>query len=137
MEYLQKLEEGKALVEKLLSGKQYRFAELKPSDIQDKLSGIYAIFNSSGETLYIGRTKNLRQRLYNNHLMGPLSNARLKKYLVEDDKLSHISNRDEAKSYIKENCFVQYIVEGSVVRRGQIEGLLSFALNVKYMHEEH
>jgi len=26
----------------------------------------------------LGRSKNLRQRLYNNHLMGPLTNARLK-----------------------------------------------------------
>ena len=44
---------------------------------------------------------------------------------------------EQAKSYLKNYCYVQYILEPNVLRRGQIEGLLSFMLNVKYMHEEH
>ena len=68
----------------LLSSQRYDFADLVPSKLENKLAVVYAIFDEhDGSTLYVGRTKNLRQRLYNNHLMGPESNARLKKYLTE------------------------------------------------------
>ena len=92
---------------------------------------------NTGETLYVGRTKNLRQRLYNNHLMGPKSNARLKKYLVEDPSVTNITTMAEAKLYLRDSCYFQYIAEPDVIRRGQIEGLLSYLLNVRYIHEEH
>jgi hypothetical protein len=43
----------------------------------------------------------------------------------------------EAKDYLKANCYAQYIPEDDVIKRGQIEGLLSYMLNVRYIHEEH
>ena len=91
----------------------------------------------TGETLYVGRTKNLRQRLYNNHLMGPKSNARLKKYLVEDNRLPEIETMNDAKLFLRKRCYFQYMAVEDMVQRGQIEGLLSFLLDVRYMHEEH
>ena len=131
------LTEGQQIVENFLSGEKYYLSNLKPSDIPDELPGVYAIFNSS-ETLYVGRSKNLRQRLYYNHLMGPTSNARLKKYLIEDAvSFPNILTPDEAKSYLREHCYIQFISIDSFIERGRIEGLLSFALNVKYMYEEH
>ena len=57
------------------------FANLTPSKIPAK-PGVYLISVKNGDAevpYYVGRSKNLRQRLYNNHLMGPLTNARLKK----------------------------------------------------------
>ena len=128
---------GQEIIKNFLDGDKYYFSTLKPSSIPHKLPGVYAIFNSS-ETLYVGRTKNLRQRLYNNHLMGPLSNARLKKYLIEDYLcFPNILTPDDAKAYLRENCYVQFITVSTIIERGKIEGLLSFVLNVKYMHEEH
>ena len=69
--------------------------------------------------------------------MGPMANARLKKYLTEDEKRPDIPDMDTAKSYLLNNCYFQYIKVDDPLLRGQIEGLLSFMLNVTYIHEEH
>ena len=133
-----KTEEAEALLQKLLNSKKYYFANLKPSDLEDGLPAVYAIFDmDNGENLYVGRTKNLRRRLYTNHLMGPKSNARLKKYLTEDDEVPEIKTMADAKKYLREHCYFQFIPEPDVRRRGQIEGMLGFLLDVRYIHEEH
>ena len=112
-------------------------AEVKPSQIPDA-PGVYVIkIRDSDETLYVGRTKNLRQRIYSNHLHGPLSNARLKKYLIEDPNEPSIKDLAAAKQYLKDFCYVQFQVIDDLLERGQAEGLLSFLLNVRYLYEEH
>ena len=132
------LNEGMKITNQLLSATPLYFSNLTPSDIPEFASGVYAIFDSStNETLYVGRTKNLRRRLYTNHLHGPKTNARLKKYLVEDELQKDIIDMADAKQYLKDHCFVKYIVEPDTVQRGRIEGLLSYVLNVRYIHEEH
>lgn len=130
--------EARRIAEDILLSPKYYFKDLKPSMLIDKLEAVYAITDvSTGEVLYVGRTKNIRQRLYNNHLMGPKTNARLKKYLVEDPLQPQISDMEQAKEYLRTNCYAQFIPEPDMVKRGQIEGLLSFMLNVRYIHEEH
>lgn len=134
----QRLIDAKRIVDDILNAPKYYFKELKPSVLPDQLAAVYAITDiSTGEVLYVGRTKNIRQRLYNNHLMGPKTNARLKKYLVEDSRQTQITDMSAAKDYLKTNCYAQYISEDDVIKRGQIEGLLSYMLNVRYIHEEH
>ena len=129
---------AKIIAERLLNSKKYSFCDLKPSDLHDGLAVIYAIFDKdSGETLYVGRTKNLRQRLYTNHLMGPKSNARLKKYLTEDLNVPEIQTMEQAKSFLREQCYFQYIPEPDMRSRGQIDGLLGYLLDERYIHEEH
>ena len=133
-----RLEDARRLTEMLLHSKKYFFDVLTPSMLTNKLPVVYAITDkTSGEVLYVGRTKNLRQRLYNNHLMGTLTNARLKKYLIQDPNMPEITDKESAKDYIKTNCYFQYIAESDTTKRGQIEGLISFMLDVRYMHEEH
>ena len=84
---------------------------------------------------YIGRTKNLRQRLYYNHLMGPLTNARLKKYLIE---AKECSNREDAKQFIRTYCLARWIEEPDIRKRGAIEGYTTGLLFPKYgIYEEH
>ena len=129
--------EGVKLAEEFLSTLKINFSDLKPSDLPAK-PGVYAIFRKdTGETLYVGRTKNIRQRLYNNHLHGPFTNARLKKYLVEDPNEPAIPDIATAKQYLLENCYFQYTVEADTMARGRLEGLLSYLFNVRYMYEEH
>ena len=89
------------------------------------------------QELYVGRTKNLRQRLYNNHLHGPVTNARLKKYLVEDDGEPEVKDLEAAKKYLKDFCYLQFVVEDDIMKRGRLEGLLSYLFHVRYMYEEH
>ena len=137
-EYLERLTQAQGIVKELLNSKRYDFYGLKPSVLQDRLPVVYAIFDKAdGVCLYVGRTKNLRRSLYTNHLMGPETNARLKKYLVEDENREDISTLDDAKDYLKERCYFQYLPVDNMRLRGQIEGLLSYLLDVKYIHEEH
>lgn len=134
----QRLIDAKRIVDDILHAPKYYFKELKPSVLPDQLAAVYAITDTStGEVLYVGRTKNVRRRLYTNHLMGPKTNARLKKYLVEDPNQPQITDMLVAKEYLKANCYAQYLPEDDMVKRGQIEGLLSYMLNVRYIHEEH
>ena len=134
----QRLIDAKRIVDDILHAPKYYFKELKPSVLPDQLAAVYAITDTStGEVLYVGRTKNVRRRLYTNHLMGPKTNARLKKYLVEDPNQPQITDMLVAKEYLKANCYAQYVPEEDMVKRGQIEGLLSYMLNVRYIHEVH
>ena len=133
----QRMQQGIEIAEKVLSAPKFAFAEIKPSQIPDA-PGVYVIkIQESDETLYVGRTKNLRQRIYSNHLHGPLSNARLKKYLIEDPNEPSITNLAAAKQYLKDCCYVQFQIIDDLLERGQVEGLLSFLLDVRYLYEEH
>lgn len=76
-EYMKRLSEAQRIVEELLDSKRYDFDGLKPSDLEDRLPVVYAIFDKAyGTCLYVCRTKNLRRRLYTNHLMGPEARER-------------------------------------------------------------
>ncbi len=131
------MQEGESIAEKELASQKLLFSEIKPSQILDA-PGVHVIKNhDSDETLCVGRTKNLRQRIYSNHLHGPLSNARLKKYLIEAPNEPSITDLAAAKQYFKECCYVQFQIIDDLLERGQVEGLLSFLLNVRYLYEEH
>ncbi|MBQ6076795.1 MAG: GIY-YIG nuclease family protein [Clostridia bacterium] len=132
-----RLIEAKYVAEKLLQSKRFSFQGLTPSMLES-VPGVYAIFDRDRDvTLYVGRTKNIRRRLYTNHLMGPGTNARLKKYLMEDPERPDIPDMAAAKKYLLDHCEFQYLRVDDMILRGQIEGLLSYLLNVAYIHEEH
>ena len=134
----QKLAKAKEIADQLLSSEKVDFKGLTPSRLEDGLPVVYAIIDKrDGKVLYVGRTKNLRRRLYTNHLMGPATNARLKKYLTEDPERPDIPDMDAAKQYLIDCCYFQYIPVADMRTRGQIEGLLSYLLDVKHIHEEH
>ena len=134
---LKRMDDAKKIAKQLLESQQYMFRGLTPSMLES-VAGVYAIFDqTTGATLYVGRTKNIRRRLYTNHLMGPETNARLKKYLWMDPDRPDIPDMVAAKQYLIDNCYFQYIRVDEMVKRGQIEGLLSYLLNVTYIHEEH
>ena len=144
-----RMSEAKIIADKLLESNKYDFDGLKPSDLESGLPVVYVVFDKkSGECLYVGRTKNLRQRLYTNHLMGNKSNARLKKYLIDDEYIPEVYCKDKdkanakeslekAKDYLKQHCYFQVLPEKDKDKRGRIEGLLSYLLKVRYIHEEH
>lgn len=130
-------------IEKIVSlfnnSKIVYFRDLIPSMLSKDLAVVYAIFDSNThEVLYVGRTKKLRRRLYNNHLHGNGATARLKKYIVDDNiKFPNIINYSDAKKWIKENCYFKYMAVDDSRLRGHIEGLLSYVLNVYYIQDEH
>ena len=132
-----RLIEAKNVAEDLMQSKTFSFCGLTPSML-DSVPGLYAIFDHDKDvTLYVGRTKNIRRRLYTNHLMGPSTNARLKKYLAEDPMRPDIPDMAAAKKYLLDRCEFRYIRVDDMTLRGQVEGLLSYLLDVAYIHEEH
>jgi len=73
-----------SILKTLLESPAITFAEMTPSKLP-KRAGVYlitAINNGGEEPYYIGRTTNIRRRLYTNHLMGPISNSQFKRYLI-------------------------------------------------------
>lgn len=132
-----RLQEAEKYYNELADSPQFYFDELRPTTL-DMIPGVYAIFDRhTEEVLYVGKTTNLRQRLYTNHLMGNLSTARLKKYLINDGSKVDVTSKEEAKEYILRNCGFKYIQIDDMKKRGQVEGLMSFLLNVYYMDKEY
>ena len=125
---------------KLVSSDIFSFNEITPSMLPEK-AGIYLISENMGNQevcLYIGRTKNIRQRIYTNHLMGSFTNARLKKYLTQDALHFCFGSIDQAKLHIKNNCHVRWIFEEDTRKRGALEGYFTGKFFPKYgIAEEH
>ena len=139
----------------LLLGKDgVTFSDLKT--VPRDSGGIYLItrieVKKRERPLYIGRSTNLHQRIYGNHLMGPLSNARVKKYLLADEALIEILKNDKslAKRYIKDNCIVRWIRDAEISQgcplklepifriRGALEGYFTGVLFPLYgISQEH
>jgi hypothetical protein len=129
------------------------------SEIRSKLpitGGIYLIslapVNGKEKPLYVGRTINLKQRIYTNHLQGPLSSARLKKYLLADIEWNIDQKQTllHAKDYILKNCNVRWITTEEIEKgnpypkehqhrvRGALEGYLTGVLFPRYgIYKEH
>lgn len=125
------------IMEKIDKCKEIEFCNLKPTTLRED-AGVYIIQEKkTKEVFYVGRTINLSQRLYTNHLQGNLSTARLKKYLVEDNqRFPNIKTKEDAKEYIKNNCSFKYIKVKEYKERGHIEGLLGYMLNSYYIEKE-
>jgi hypothetical protein len=76
----------------LLKTKPIPFCKIIPSIIPD-VGGVYLITaNIQGLEVpyYVGRSKRLRRRIYTNHLMGSVKNARLKKYLINSTECQDV-----------------------------------------------
>jgi hypothetical protein len=123
--------------QRLAALKPLPFSEMVPSKLP-QAGGVYLITARLGGRelpYYVGRSKNLRRRLYNNHLMGPLANARLKKYLINSGECSGLA---EAKQFLREYCLVRWIEEADIRKRGAIEGYVTGLLFPKHgIYEEH
>lgn len=127
---------SKAL-KQLTQGRSLHFKDIKPSILPEK-SGVYLISvnkNNNEEPYYIGRTKNIKQRLYYNHLMGRTTNAHLKRYLVSQKECK---NPEEAKQFIRKYCSVRWFSEIDHRKRGAVEGYVTGIIFPKYgIYEEH
>lgn len=122
---------------KLVTTEPLRFENLAPKMLPDA-GGIYLItarVHSREEPYYVGRSKRLRRRIYTNHLMGPLANARLKKYLINSGECKGLP---EAKKFLRDYCLVRWVEESDIRKRGAIEGYVTGLLFPKYgIYEEH
>lgn len=120
---------------KLIKFEDIRFNDNIHRKLPEK-PGVYVIsLVENSEYLYIGRTNNLKRRLYTNHLMGSLANARLKKYLINSKVCKNI---DKAKEYIFNKCQCSFIIVDDYKERGMIEGYFTGVLKPRFgIDEEH
>ncbi len=108
------------------------FQDMTPSRVPEE-AGVYlitALVDGREKPYYVGRSTNLRQRLYSNHLMGrPSGNARLKKYLIETGECR---DAEHAKAFLRSNCQVRWLLEADIRKRGALEGYLTGVLFPKH-----
>ena len=98
----------------------------KDASLHEKLKpigGVYRIFlkRNPNKTLYVGKAKSIRQRLYNNLLMGQIRSHTLKRKLIRENKCT---DQETAKAYLKRNCALQYITEENEKERSFFEHYL-------------
>ena len=133
MDYDDRLQQLIKTKDQLLESPPMRFQEMTPKRIDGwETPGIYAIFRDQ-EVLYVGKTVNLTQRLYTDHLMGNKSTARLKKYLVEDKSLPGVITYSDAKLWMKSHCCCRWLTIRDARARELAELGLSYLLNAKYL----
>ncbi len=111
----------------ILKSTPLAFKNMKPTDIP-KAAGVYLIITRK-KPYYIGRTVNLRRRIYTNHLMGPPTTSRLKKYLIESGECA---NKQAAKKFLRKHAVVSWIEVEDMRIRGALEGYFTGVLFPKY-----
>ena len=101
----EKLKKYQLKLEELLEKDKYCFDD----ELRKKLpasSGIYRIFykNAVGtESLYLGISKNIKNRVASNHFKGNVRSSTLRK------KLSKSYSPDETTKFFSEKCYLQFI----------------------------
>lgn len=124
-------------LKELLSRPPIKFTEMTPSMLP-QVAGVYLITKLGRGTetpYYIGRTKNIRRRLYSDHPKGSLDKAPLKKYLIDNRECSTV---EEAKEFIEKRCVARWIEESDYRIRGAIESYCTSILFPEYgIDEEH
>ncbi len=71
--------------------------------------GIYRICDFSKQEpglMYVGKSNNLRRRLYSNHFNGPAGNSTLRRKLLRNDFHGEL----EVTNYLQASCKAQYII---------------------------
>jgi len=92
--------------------------------------GIYRVFEAPSdwrESIYVGKTSNLQDRIYNNLLMGNTQAHTLKRKLVN----AGFPN-EKAKQYFKNNCRIQYLEISDERQRSFFEHFTISILKPKY-----
>lgn len=126
--------ECRQLLEKLLLAPQLAFDDALRSKLPEAPDtyAIYVKAENPGEVLRAGRTKSaaggLRQRIYQNHLMGTQS-GNLRAQLVPDGQCMGL---EEPKGWIRENCTVQFLVIVDEQPRRWAEHCMLSILRPKY-----
>jgi hypothetical protein len=109
--FQQRVEELKGVLDSLLAATPHSFDQSLRSNLPEE-PGLYMIFTSGNgpeEVLRAGRTSGaggLRQRVYQNHLMGDQS-GNLRAQLVRAQVCRDLI---EAKTWVRANCSVKFLV---------------------------
>jgi len=129
--YSERILSLKSKLNDLLAANSVSYLNLTENKLP-KAGGVYLIsakINGKVLPYYVGRASKLARRLYTNHLMGNQSTARLKKYMVESGEAATM---EDAKEFLRQNCSIQWVLEGEYRNRGALEGFFTSVLFPKY-----
>ena len=107
------------LLGQLLNAEPISFSHLVPSFLPPK-PGVYRIFETAlpFDSVYVGRTESLTDRLYGSHLMGNQSVSTLKKKLLRQGR--YLAEAD-VKAYLRHDCSLQFLLLENTVERQRLE----------------
>ena len=94
--------------------------------------GVYRIIETGADwlrSLYIGKSNNLQNRVYRNHLMGNRKVSTFKHKLIESKQYA---DAKAVKHYLKEKCSVHFITIDDEVERTGFEHFAIAILQPKY-----
>lgn len=121
-------------LEELLKVKPIHYSDIQRRDLPE-LPGVYLITSFQNEkeyAMYVGRTRNILGRIYRNHLMGNIKASSFKRYLCHDNEMIEVADPQQAKTYIRANCQVRFILESEVYMRGMLENYFTAVLKPRY-----
>lgn len=97
-------EDYKRMLERLCSSPKIELFDIESSKITSS-SGVYIIYNKKTDNImYVGESKNLRQRILKNHIQGNVHGSVFRGAVKE---LHKFDNEDEITKFIKANCSIQ------------------------------
>ena len=84
------------------------------------VGGIYRIFlkENHGKILYVGKTANIKRRLYSSLLKGNISTHTLKRKLINKNLCT---DQETANIYLKDSCVFQFLLEDNKKERSFLE----------------
>ena len=112
---------------KLLAKPALWFKDLERCDIPE-IAGVYLI-SVRGEPYYIGRTRRLKGRVWDDHFKGDFDSGRLKKYLVDTGECK---DKENATQFIKRFARVQWLEVKSLRPRAFLECYATAILQPKH-----
>jgi hypothetical protein len=101
------------LFEKLVNSPKYNFGELKRNEVskifnttnKNPISGVYLISNTQNHPIYVGRSRNIAQRIGDDHRSSDAGIANLTKKIAKENNVTHL----EARNYMFGDFEVQMI----------------------------
>ena len=103
------LAEYKSLLMNLLSSSQVPFDNSLHGFLPEE-GGVYRIFEKGSvwqSSVYVGKTTDLRNRIYKNHFMGNREASTLKRKLI---RTGQFNDERAVKQFLQDRCLVQYVI---------------------------
>ena len=119
----------------LMTAAPVSFSDLTPAKVPVK-TGVYLVMGDEGEgeePYYIGRSGNLQERLYRNHLMGNEQASSLKKHVIADGRAT---DKEEAKQFLQRHCTARWIEVEEPRSCSALEAFCTAILTPKYNIKE-
>ena len=121
----------KELLQTLLAAPPIPFDESLHSALPTQ-GGVYRIFEKGADwqrSVYVGKTGDLQNRVYGNHLMGNRRASTLKRKLIRYGKCA---DENDVKEYLKDKCLLQFLVVADDAERTSFEHFAVAILRPRY-----